>query len=87
MSGASGIDGRAASTALEDGFSKNELGIATVTRIGVEMLAAIGIETVPLIVYPDGRIGYDAQEPRYVFRIEPRNEYYGRWGRSEKIAE
>ena len=56
-----------------------------VTLVGMELLAIIGLETLAVTVYPDGTIGYDADESRWVFRIEDRNDYYGRWSTAERV--
>lgn len=86
LKGASGLDRQAAPTALEAGFSLNATGMLIETRIGMELLAIIGAETIPLTVYPDGRIGYEAGETRWAFAIEDRNDYYGRWGTARRYG-
>jgi hypothetical protein len=85
VKGSSGLDKRAATTALEDGFSIGAEGMARMTRVGTELLAIIGLEFIPVTVYPDGAIEYAAGESRYVFRVEDRGEYYGRWGTAERV--
>lgn len=85
IGGSSGLYKPCATTALEDGFSIDEAGMKRVTPIGVELLAIIGIDTVPLTVYPDGRIAYEVDGVRFAFRIEDRNDYYGRWGTAERV--
>lgn len=91
LKGSSGLDRRAAPTALELGFSLNETGMAVETHVGIELLGIIGLETLPLTVYPDGRrIGYEADElrgvdkSRWMFAVEDRGDYYGRWGTAER---
>lgn len=93
ISGSSGLYKPCATTALEDGFSVDALGIRRVTLVGMELLAIIGLETLPITVYPDRSIGYDAAEGpaesvtkacRYLFRVEDRNDYYGRWSTAER---
>lgn len=83
--GSSGLYKPCATTALEDGFSVDVLGMDRVTPVGMELLAIIGLETLTITVYPDGTLGYDADDSRWVFRIENRNDYYGRWGMAERV--
>lgn len=85
LSGTSGIDASVATTALEDGFSADALGMERVTRVGMELLAIVGLNTIPITVYPDGKIGYDHEGWHWVFRNEKRNEYYWRWGMAYPI--
>lgn len=86
ITGSSGLYKPCATTALEDGFSVNAAGMKRVTFVGMELLAIIGLDTLPLTVYPDGAIGYKARGAQFAFRIEDRNDYYGRWGMAEKIS-
>lgn len=83
IKGSSGLYRPCATTALEDGFSVDALDMERVTPVGMELLAIIGLEQLPVVVYPDGLIGYDAQaefdKVRFVFRVEDRSDYYGRW--------
>lgn len=76
IKGSSGLDRGTATTALEDGFSVSELDMDRIT--------AIGLETLPITVYPDRRLGYDAGGSRWIFEREDRNDYYGRWGTAER---
>jgi hypothetical protein len=85
ITGSSGLDRRCATTALEDGFSVDALGMRRVTRVGMELLAIIGLERVSITVHPDGSIEYPAADERFVFRVEDRNNYYGRWGTAERV--
>ncbi len=87
IKGASGLDKGTASTPREDGFSCDALGMERVTRVGMELLAMIGLETVPITVYPDGSLEYEAGGSRWRFCIEDRNQYYGRFGTAERISE
>lgn len=87
VAGASGIDKSVAGTALEDGFSANAIGMQRVTRVGMELLAILGIDTLPITAYPDGKIGYDHSGWHWVFSIEKRNEYYWRWGMASAVRE
>lgn len=86
VGGASGIDAAAAPTSLEAGFSLTALkqagALKTIgARIYIELLAIIGAEITPIVVYPDGcSFGYYASGRRWKFRMESRGDYYGRWG-------
>lgn len=86
IGGSSGLYKPCATTALEDGFSVDAAGMKRVTRIGMELLAIIGLETIPVTVHPDGFLSYEAGESRWLFRIEDRNDYYGRWGTAERVT-
>jgi len=85
ISGSSGLYKPCATTALEDGFSADAVGMDRVTLVGMELLAVIGLEALAVTVYPDGTVGYDTDESRWKFRIEDRNDYYGRWGTAERV--
>lgn len=89
LGGTSGIDASVATTALEDGFSADALGIERVTRVGMELLAILGANLIPITVYPDadGKIGYDHEGWHWVFPIEKRNDYYWRWGMASAVKE
>ena len=87
ISGASGIDRGSATTSLEDGFSVDAVGMKRVTRIGMELLAIVGLETLPITVHPDGRsLSYEAAGSRWIFAVEARNKYFSRWGRAERLV-
>lgn len=84
VTGATGIDRFSAPTSLEVGFSLNGTNTKIVARVGVELLACLGLEQVPLLLYPDRRIGYWAGGEHYAFRVEPREQYYRRFGEAER---
>ncbi|MBV8091948.1 MAG: hypothetical protein JO110_01690, partial [Acetobacteraceae bacterium] len=85
ISGSSGLYKPCATTALEDGFSIDAAGMQRLTLVGMELLAILGLETLAITVYPDGALGYDADGSRWTFRIEDRNDYYGRWSMAERV--
>lgn len=85
ISGSSGLDKSTATTSLEDGFSVHVQGMQRITRVGMELLAMIGAECIPLTVYPDGRIGYTANDSRWAFCVEARGDYYGRWSEARLV--
>lgn len=85
ISGSSGLHKPCATTAIEDGFSVDALKMKRVTLVGMELLAILGLETLPITVHPDGhRLGYEGAGQRWIFSIEDRNDYYGRWGTAER---
>lgn len=81
LGGASGFDGSFAPTQLEVGFDVTNAHQMTMgVRIYIELLAIIGLETIPITIYPDGRsFGYEAGGRKWKFAMEPRGDYYGRW--------
>lgn len=82
LQGASGLDRMAAPTSLETGWSANDLLIPTVTRIGAELLAMIGLERLPITIYPDLVMEYTAGGARWRVQREDRDGYYGRWSQA-----
>lgn len=87
INGASGIDPDVATDAIDDGFSVNALNMLRVTRVCVELLAMIGVDQVPITIYPDGRLGYQAHGDQWAFRCEVRDSrYYKRWGEAARVA-
>lgn len=84
LTGPSGLDRRTAVTALEAGFSTAKTKTKIVTAIGKELLGILGLESLPITVYPDRSLEYVASGVRYRFRREERGDYYGRWSQAEK---
>lgn len=86
IGGASGMDRGTAVTALDLGFSAYATGMDVETRIGMEMLAVVGLEIAPITVFPDSSFVYGAGGKMWRFRREERNHYYGRWAMAEEFA-
>lgn len=80
LKGASGLDQQSAPTALEAGFSPATQGMAVVSRPGLELLAVVGLETVPLLSFGPRECGYLWRGRVHRFPVERRDGYYHRWG-------
>lgn len=85
--GPSGVDSRPCSTALDDGFSRNDLLVKISIWPAVELLAIVGIETLPLISFGGREIGFAHDGRLWRFRSEPRTGYYSRWGNVAPVAD
>jgi len=81
LTGSSGIDPGAAIDSVDAGFSLNAVGLQVQTRIGMELLAIIGLECVPIISFGKRLCGFIHENKVWQFRIERRTGgYYHRWG-------
>ena len=80
--GSSGIDARSSPSTLEIGFSLTATKTPIVQRPGLELLAAIGLETLPIISYSYRDVGVIHRGRVLRWRVESRDEggYYHRWG-------
>jgi hypothetical protein len=82
--GVTGIDPATAVTTLDVGFSLNALKIPIVQRVGLELLAIIGLESLPLVSWPRERkharsCGLIHDGICYRLVVEHREGYYYRW--------
>jgi hypothetical protein len=81
MLGTSGFDAGSSRDAIDIGVSPNALGMEVVQRPGVELLAVIGLETVPLVSFGPRECGYLYDGRVWRFAVELRDTgYLHRWG-------
>lgn len=81
LQGTSGIDGLVCPDTLDVGFSTNALLIPTLQRPAIELLAIIGLETVPLISFAKDKCGFIHDQKVWRFPVESRTGgYFKRWG-------
>ena len=85
LKGTSGLDRSAAQTALEMGFSANELDMPIYQRVAVELLAIIGLETLPLVSWDTRKCGWIHDGRLWRMTVEHRIEGYYRWGQAKLI--
>lgn len=79
--GTSGLDALSCPDPLDIGFSPAALGMPTQQRPGVELLAIVGLETVPIVSFARRRCGFLHAGRIWQFPVERRGEYgYHRWG-------
>lgn len=79
--GPSGFDPMTCPDPLDAGFSLSDLGADITCRPGLELLAIIGLETVPLVSYAARECGFIHGGRAYRFAVEPRSGGYAyRWG-------
>ena len=81
LKGASGIDARSAPKAIDIGFSLSALDMAIEQRPCVELLAIVGLQSVPLISFGRHEVGVLHDGKLYRWPIEDRDgDYLKRWG-------
>lgn len=81
LDGASGFDADTAQDTIDVGFSTSALGMEVVQRPGLELLAVVGLETVPLVSFGPRECGFVHDGRLWRFPVESRNGgYYHRWG-------
>lgn len=86
--GPSGIDARTCQDARDIGFSPRAIGMPTRCRPAVELLAILGLETVPLVSYDYRSCGFVADGTLWRFCVEARaGGYYHRWGPLHRYQE
>lgn len=78
--GHSGIDSYPCVNALDAGFSPHAVGIPVAYRPGLELLAIIGIETVPLVSFAPRRCGFVHAGKVWRFAVEDRDGDRKKWG-------
>lgn len=82
MDTASGIDGLSCQDSRDIGFSPSAIGMPVVQRPGVELLAIVGMECVPLVSFRPGHVGFLHDGRAWRIVIERRSgSYHRRWGR------
>jgi hypothetical protein len=80
MKGASGLDAQSCPDALDMGFSTHALGMEVMQRPAVELLAIIGLETLPLVSFGPRECGFLHGRRLWRFAVEARDGgYYYRW--------
>lgn len=79
--GPSGIDAGACPDAIDLGFSAKAAGVDVGCRPAVELLAVIGLGTVPLVSFAARECGFVHDGRLWRFAVESRDGgYYHRWG-------
>jgi hypothetical protein len=79
--GPSGLDALTCQDAVDVGFSPSKLGMEIECRPAVELLAVIGLETVPLVSFGARDCGFIHEGKLWRFDVEARDGgYYHRWG-------
>lgn len=79
--GASGLDPLACPDPIDAGFSPARLGIAVMQRPALELLAIVGLETVPLLSFGRRQCGFVHAGQAWRFSVTPRGEHgYYQWG-------
>lgn len=79
--GPSGFDATTCQDPIDIGFSLSEIGMKIELRPAVELLAIIGLETVPLVSFDSHQCGIVHDEKIWRFNIEERaGGYFRRWG-------
>lgn len=78
---ASGIDATSCLDSIDVGFNPRAHDMLIASRPGIELLAIVGLERVPLISYANRECGFAHEGKLYRFTVEPREgNYYHRWG-------
>jgi hypothetical protein len=86
--GPSGIDYNTCRDAVDIGFSPAKLGMDIVCRPAVELLAIVGLETLPLVSYGSRECGFAHAGRLWRFAVETRSGgYYHRWGLVTEVAD
>ena len=79
--GATGFDSLSCPDAIDVGFSLNKLGMAIMQRPALELLAIVGLESLPIVSFAPRECGFIHDGETYRFPIEEREGgYYYRWG-------
>ena len=87
MKGASGIDGLTCPDAIDIGFSPHDLGMEVMSRPGLELLAIVGLESVPLVSWDLRVCGFLHDGRVWQFDVETRSGgYYHRWGTLKDVT-
>lgn len=85
--GQSGLDALTCQDAIDVGFSPNVLGIAVAYRPGLELLAVVGLESLPLVSYGPRECGFVHGGAAWRFKVEPRDGgYLYRWGQLKQVT-
>ena len=81
LPGVMGMDYRAAQSTLDVGFSPGAVGLAVRQRVGLELLAIVGVQHATTICYSRTEYGILHDGHVYRFRVERRGQgkYLKRW--------
>lgn len=86
MKGATGFDSLSCPDAIDCGFSPAALDMEVVQRPALELLAIIGLESLPLISFGHRQCGFIHGDLTWRFPVEPRDGgYYHRWGNLSRV--
>lgn len=86
MLGTSGFDAVASQDAIDIGFSPAAIQMPVVQRPGVELLAVVGLETVPLVSFAGRECGYLYDGRVWRFAVQRRDSgYLHRWGEVREV--
>lgn len=77
--GPSGIDAVSAVNAIDAGFSPSNLDMDIACRPGVEVLAVLGLESVPLVSFGPRECGFLHDGRVWRFDVEERDGGYAFW--------
>lgn len=81
LTGATGIDAIATQNTSDIGFSPNKLSMPVNQRVGLELLAIVGLESVPLVSFGPRDCGFIHDGKAWRFAVEDRDGgYLKRWG-------
>jgi hypothetical protein len=79
--GPSGLDSTTCQNAIDVGFSPSNLGVDIVCRPALELLAVVGLESVPLVSFAARVCGFVHAGKVWRFAVEDRDGgYFKRWG-------
>lgn len=85
--GPSGLDARTCQDSIDVGFSASATGMAILCRPGVELLAIVGLEAVPLVSFGPRDCGFFHAGRLWRFEVESRDGgYYHRWGALRSVT-
>jgi hypothetical protein len=84
-SGASGIDALVVVTALDAGFSLSSLGIPVPSRPFTELLAVIGLQSLPLVSFGPRVCGFVHGGNVWRFAVKDRDGWGKVWGPLERV--
>jgi hypothetical protein len=85
--GPSGLDGSTCRDAIDIGFSPSALGMDVECRPAIELLAILGLETVPLLSFAPRVCGFVHAGKLWKFPVEQRDGgYYYRWGETTEAC-
>jgi len=84
--GSTGIDPLGCVDAIDAGFSLDAQGMAIEQRPGLELLAILGLELVPLVSFGSRECGFVHGGQLWRFDVLPRSgEYYRRWDNLRRV--
>lgn len=87
LKGATGFDALSCQDAPDVGFSPAVLDMPVVQRPALELLAVVGLETVPLLSFGPRDCGFLHAGRAWRFPVEPRDGgYYHRWGALREVT-